>query len=196
MDVGTWTDLGLVVASDRSKSYNAIDGNLVVVDDRRFLSFGSFWNGLYQVPLNSPPTEVLLDAQAYQLSYDRTDIAQEAPVVFKDGNFYYLFLSKGSCCGYDRNKPANGTEYRIAVCRSALPTGGFVDRAGVLCTNGGGTIILGSHNWVYGPGGQGVYRDPKNGPVSNISVRIMVKISTKAQIDYLLSLRGYPRGLC
>jgi len=178
LDVGTWNDLGSVVASDRSKPYNAIDGNLIsisVSDDGNdgnnnksqiLLSFGSFWNGLYQIPLTFPPTAIHPGAVANQVSYDRADSAQEAPVVFKHGEYYYLFYSKGTCCGYDRTKPPSGKEYRIAVCRSTVPTGEFVDKAGVPCVNGGGTVILRSHDWVYGPGGQGVYRDVNYGPVS------------------------------
>jgi arabinan endo-1,5-alpha-L-arabinosidase len=29
-------------------------------------------------------------------------------------------------------------------------------------------VVLESHDYVYGPGGQGVYQDPINGPVSNL----------------------------
>jgi len=35
----------------------------------------------------------------------------------------------------------------------------------VACTNGGGTLVLASHDNVYGPGGQSVYQDPFLGPV-------------------------------
>ena len=45
------------------------------------------------------------------------------------------------------------------VCRSTVPNGGFVDKTGTSCTNGGGSVVLESHGWVYGPGGQGVYFD-------------------------------------
>jgi arabinan endo-1,5-alpha-L-arabinosidase len=90
----------------------------------------------------------------------------EGPNVFKNGDFYYLFFSKGTCCGYDNKRPAAGKEYRILACRSSSPVGPFVDRDGRSCRSGGGTVVLQSHNWVYGPGGQGVYQDPTNGPVS------------------------------
>ncbi|RYP78763.1 hypothetical protein DL771_000430 [Monosporascus sp. 5C6A] len=51
------------------------------------------------------------------------------------------------------------------VCRSSSPTGGFVGANGLDCTNGGGTVVLESHDNVYGPGGQGVYDDPTHGPI-------------------------------
>ena len=40
-----------------------------------------------------------------------------------------------------------------------------VDANGVSCLDHGGTLVLGSHGNVYGPGGQGVYDDPEVGSV-------------------------------
>ena len=40
-----------------------------------------------------------------------------------------------------------------------------VDEKGTSCLSSGGTLVLGSHGEVYGPGGQGVYDDPTDGPV-------------------------------
>ncbi|KAK3377638.1 glycosyl hydrolase [Podospora didyma] len=166
LDAGTWTDLGSTgLTSDASKPYNAIDSSLIIINGMRLLTFGSFWNGLHQISMDTPPVRVESGAQPRQLSYDRSDKAEEGPILFADGGYYYLFFSKGSCCGYDRNRPAVGREYRIMVCRSTTPTGGFVDKSGVACTSGGGALVLGSHEWVYGPGGQGVYRDSFHGPV-------------------------------
>lgn len=36
---------------------------------------------------------------------------------------------------------------------------------GKACTSSGGTLVLGSHGDVYGPGGQGVFDDPTYGTV-------------------------------
>jgi arabinan endo-1,5-alpha-L-arabinosidase len=89
----------------------------------------------------------------------------EGATIFKYGSYYYLFFSKGSCCNYDKKRPAAGAEYKIMACRSKSATGGFVDKNGVSCTKSGGTTVLASHGYVYGPGGQGVMQDPKYGPV-------------------------------
>ncbi len=165
MDVGTWTDLGSTgVASSTGMSYNAIDGNLVNDNGNYFLTFGSFWNGLQRVRMT--PTQK--NGDVYQVAFDPNDTAMEGPYVFKYGDYYYLFFSKGQCCGYDTSKPAAGKEYRIMVCRSASAVGPFVDKAGTSCRSGGGTKVLESHDWVYGPGGQGIYQDPTYGPVSSI----------------------------
>jgi arabinan endo-1,5-alpha-L-arabinosidase len=40
-----------------------------------------------------------------------------------------------------------------------------VDKNGVSCLEGGGTTVLESHDFVYGPGGQGFMNDPSLGPV-------------------------------
>ncbi|KAE9054333.1 hypothetical protein PF010_g32578, partial [Phytophthora fragariae] len=66
---------------------------------------------------------------------------------------------------FDTSKPAAGQEYKIKVCRSKAGVMDFRDADGKLCTEGGGTIVLGSHGDVYGPGGQGVYDDPTHGPI-------------------------------
>ncbi|RYP29582.1 hypothetical protein DL766_005315 [Monosporascus sp. MC13-8B] len=101
----------------------------------------------------------------YQIAFDPITTGREGPALFHYGDFYYLFYNKGKCCGYDTDRPAPGGEYKIMVCRSSSPMGGFVDANGVDCTNGGGTVVLESHDNVYGPGGQGVYDDPTHGPI-------------------------------
>ncbi|KAL7621036.1 hypothetical protein AAE478_008348 [Parahypoxylon ruwenzoriense] len=166
MDVGTWTDLGSTgIRSSSGKPYNAIDPNIINVDGTYLLTFGSFWKDIYQVAMRNPPKAVASGTNSYQLAYDPATTAEEGAFVFKHGSYYYLFYSKGQCCGYDSNKPAAGGEYKIMVCRSSSATGGFVDTSGRACTNGGGTVVLESHGNVYGPGGQGVYDDPTYGPI-------------------------------
>ena len=49
------------------------------------------------------------------------------------------------------------------MCRSDSPTGPFVDQSGANClTENGGTLVLGSHDNVYAPGGQSVFYDDKS----------------------------------
>ncbi|KAL4784787.1 putative arabinan endo-1,5-alpha-L-arabinosidase A [Aspergillus varians] len=165
MDLNTWTDHGSTgVSSDSSKSYNAIDGNLLNDGGNFYLSFGSFWADIYQVTMNSPPTST--SSSSYQIAYDPAGThSVEGAYLYKYGSYYYLFFSQGICCGYDSSLPASGEEYKIKVCRSSSPTGNFVDASGTSCTAGGGTIVLESHDNVYGPGGQGVFTDPTLGPV-------------------------------
>ncbi|KAI0391750.1 glycoside hydrolase family 43 protein [Xylariaceae sp. FL0594] len=166
LDVGSWTDHGATgVKSSSDKPYNAIDANLINVNGKYYLTWGSFWKDIYQAEMKSTPLTLASGTTSYQLAYDPATTALEGSFVFKYGNYYYLFYSKGQCCGYDSNRPVAGKEYKIMVCRSSSATGGYVDRNGVPCTNGGGTVVLESHDNVYGPGGQGVYQDPKYGPI-------------------------------
>ncbi|KAI0896184.1 glycoside hydrolase family 43 protein [Annulohypoxylon nitens] len=166
LDVGTWTDLGATgIQSASGKPYNAIDANLINAGGTYLITFGSFWQDIYQVPMKSTPSAVASGASSYQVAYDPVKTDEEGSFIFKNGNYYYLFFSKGKCCGYDTSRPAAGDEYKIMVCRSTSATGGYVDSSGKACTSSGGTIVLESHGTVYGPGGQGVYNDPNHGPV-------------------------------
>ncbi|KAI1097787.1 glycoside hydrolase family 43 protein [Jackrogersella minutella] len=166
LDVGTWTDLGATgVQSSSGSAYNAIDANLINAGGTYYLTFGSFWNDIYQIPMSSTPKTIASNAAASQIAYDPVKTDEEGAFIYKNGNYYYLFYSKGQCCGYDANKPAAGSEYKIMVCRSTSVTGGFVDATGKACTSSGGTVVLETHDNVYGPGGQGIYNDPNHGAI-------------------------------
>lgn len=102
----------------------------------------------------------------YQIAYNASGShAAEGSFMYYYSGYYYLFWSAGTCCSYDTNKPAAGDEYAIKVCRSTSATGNFVDQTGTSCTAGGGTTLLSSHDYVYGPGGQGIFDDPTHGTV-------------------------------
>ncbi|KAF2728650.1 putative arabinan endo-1,5-alpha-L-arabinosidase A [Polyplosphaeria fusca] len=167
MDPGSWTDGGSTgIQSSAGKAYNAIDGNLVFDGTRYVMSFGSFWHGLYSVGMGNPPVRVGEGGASANVGYVPSgEHAQEAAFVYGEGGWWYLFFSVGKCCGYDSGRPAKGAEYRIMVCRSREVGAGYVDQKGTACTAGGGTTVLESHDWVYGPGGQGVFSDPSLGPV-------------------------------
>jgi arabinan endo-1,5-alpha-L-arabinosidase len=92
----------------------------------------------------------------------------EASYQFQYGNYYYLFFSSGTCCPA-KGKPWPSAEdvYKVMVCRSQDPRKGYVDKSGKDCaTESGGTEILGSHDNVWAPGGQGVMNDTEaDGPI-------------------------------
>lgn len=164
MDAGTWTDVGATgVTSSSGKSYNAIDPALIQVGGNYYLNFGSFWGDIYQVQLTSDAKKPS-GGSSYNVAYTSSGShAEEGAYMINYGGYYYLFYSAGVCCGYDTSRPATGQEYKIKVCRSTSATGGFVDRNGASCTNGGGTVVLESHDNIYGPGGQSLYNDPTYG---------------------------------
>ncbi|PSN67545.1 endo-1,5-alpha-L-arabinosidase [Corynespora cassiicola Philippines] len=166
-NLDTWTDHGSTgISSQAGKDYNAIDGALYWDGSKFVMSFGSFWRDLFSVNMQNPPLKTQSGAASVNVAFKpEGEHAQEAAFIAKNGDYHYLFFSVGKCCGFDANRPAKGQEYKIQVCRSKSATSGFVDKAGKKCTEGGGTTVLESHGWVYGPGGQGVYYDPQLGPV-------------------------------
>jgi len=166
MEVGSWTDHGSTgVTSSSSKIYNAIDPALLIVGSSYYLSFGSFWDDIYQVPMASPPLKTAGTA-SYNIAYNSSGThSEEGSNIFYYDGYYYLLFSSGICCGYDTDKPATGAEYKIMMCRSTSATGSFVDKNGDACTANGGSVLLASHDYVYGPGGQGVFTDSSRGLV-------------------------------
>ena len=168
MEAGSWTDHGSTgVSSSAGSAYNAIDGNLIqdASSGAYSLTFGSFWTDIFQVPMSSDATTSA--GTPFNIAFNSTgEHALEGPFVHHRQGYYYLFFSSGICCGYDTNYPAPGEEYKIYVCRSQSVGGPYVDRNGVSCVDGnGGTLVLGSHGSVFGPGGQGILTDPNYGTV-------------------------------
>lgn len=69
MEPGSWTDQGAVgVSSNPTKNYNAIDANVFQANGNYYLNFGSFWDGIYQVQLNSAATKA--SGTAYNVEYN------------------------------------------------------------------------------------------------------------------------------
>ncbi|KAL1856416.1 hypothetical protein VTK73DRAFT_8291 [Phialemonium thermophilum] len=167
LEEGSWTDHGALITSNASTPYNAIDPNVVngTAADEFFLTWGSYWGDIYQARATVDGSRILTSADERQIAYNPADQHQmEGAFVYRRDGWYYLFISVGDCCHYDP-RPPSGHEYRITVCRSPSPGGPFVDRAGVSCTEGGGTTVLASHGDVYAPGGQGVFHDGAYGDV-------------------------------
>ncbi|KNE54072.1 hypothetical protein AMAG_00074 [Allomyces macrogynus ATCC 38327] len=165
LDAGSWEDLGSTgVESRQGAAFNAIDGNFVQDASGNWrMTFGSFWNDLFQTDMASVtkakqpfrPTNIALDPNGTR--------PVEGGFVYKHRDEYFLFFSHGVCCRLDQARPKAGEEYKIKVCKSKNVNGPFVDQQGRSCTQGGGTVLLASHDNVYAPGGQGVFSDSKSG---------------------------------
>ncbi|KAJ5234149.1 uncharacterized protein N7469_003317 [Penicillium citrinum] len=185
---GNWHDHGVVVQTGTGNGSdiapytdsNAIDpATLVTPDGDAYLTFGSYWKGIYQVPLAKDLISPLstTEPDARHLAYEpnkggspnrkATSVCGDptgphpiegAFMSWHDG-FYYLWFSHGKCCNLDKNNlPPAGEEYSIRVGRSKSPRGPFIDKAGKDLVEGGGTVIYGSNGETYAPGGQGVIR--------------------------------------
>lgn len=158
MNAGTWTDLGSINLP-QSKSYNTIDANLISVNGANYLSFGSFWNDIYQVQLSSLTSASGTSPRQIAFNTTSTHPLEGSYQVYR-APYYYLFFSSGICCTLPA---ATGAEYKVMVGRSSSPTGPFVDKSGKSVTQNGGTLVLASHDDVYAPGGGGVLNDPQLG---------------------------------
>ncbi|KAL4864837.1 hypothetical protein BDV12DRAFT_175594 [Aspergillus spectabilis] len=187
---GGWTDHGMLIQSGNGDGANrfpldqsnTIDPNIFVDGDGSvYLIFGSFWTGIWQVPLAKGLTSV----KEVEGGLDARHLAAEPGVVFrarKNANsicgdvtgahpvegaflsfhagFYYLWFSWGRCCEFKYEKMRkSGKEYRIRVGRSESVRGPFVDKQGRDLVDGGGETVYGSNGDVFAPGGQGILTD-------------------------------------
>jgi len=166
---GPWTDSGgPILQSTSGSAYNAIDPNILIdygsgtTVQHVWLTYGSFYGGIYQREIN-PLTGLLLTSNMtnYQLASQPSangNAIEGASLVQKNG-YYYLFVSLGYCC----NTPYTTDTYQIAVGRGSSPNGPFVDQNGTAMLSGGGTVILSSGGEFTAPGGESVYTDAVNG---------------------------------
>jgi hypothetical protein len=147
---GPWTDQGAVIQSSKGSAYNCIDPcPLVDSDGTMWLTFGSYWNGIYIVQLD-PTTgkRISTGSTVTQLAYNSSI---EASYVCRQGGYYYLFVDWGTCCsGID-------STYNIRVGRSTSITGPYLDRNGVNMVNNGGSTFLESTARYIGPGHVGIF---------------------------------------
>jgi arabinan endo-1,5-alpha-L-arabinosidase len=94
-----WVDEGMVIRSNRSDNWNAIDPSFVVdADGTPWMSFGSFWDGIKMRRLDPGTGKLATDDTTLYSLASRGGGAIEAPaIVFHEG-FYYLFVSFDKCC--------------------------------------------------------------------------------------------------
>jgi arabinan endo-1,5-alpha-L-arabinosidase len=209
---GTWTDYpgNPIVTSTSNDDFNAIDPNLLVDSQGRWwLTYGSFWSGIWQVSLD-PQTGTPTGSPAVHLAERPRTAGQpgpgiEGPFVYEHGGAYYLFVSIDRCC--------NGlaSTYKIAVGKSSTPNGHYFAADGTTdMLNGGSTVILAGHDDVIGPGGQSVVHDDYFGShdllvyhyydrtlntVNSASGKSPIKSVGSLGINFLDFTRGFPRFL-
>ena len=133
-----WTDHGsAVLQSHVGSAFNAIDPSILKDNNgNMWMTFGSFWQGIYEVQLN-PTTGLLLNPSSptyIQLAKNPADPndAIEASYLYHRGGYYYLFANWDNL---------NNT-YNIRVGRSTSVNGPFLDQSGVNMVSGGGTLLL------------------------------------------------------
>jgi len=138
---GPWIDQGAVIQSANGSSYNCIDPcPLVDTNGLMWLTFGSYWNGIYLMQLN-PATgkRIAANSPLTRLAYNSSI---EASFLYQHGGYYYLFVNWNTCCeGID-------STYNIRVGRSTIVTGPYLDRNGVnMVSSGLGQLAWSADGW-------------------------------------------------
>ncbi|KAE9390651.1 glycoside hydrolase family 43 protein [Gymnopus androsaceus JB14] len=169
MEPGTWTDLGEVISSVTGDVYNAIDPNIIDDTVGLQLSFGSYWDGMFQVGL-WPGVNDLASALPGTHLAGYSGRPAEGGFVYKPASqpYYYFFFSDGvTPIAGQASLPPAGTEYKVLVGRGADGQGPFYGELGnditLDLTPPTGTLVLGSHDFVFAPGGQSIFADPVSG---------------------------------
>lgn len=137
-----WRDEGLVVMSDKSDDFNAIDPNFIIDrEGRHWLSLGSFWTGLKLFELD-PKSGKPKYPKAKPVAIARRPAPAggpapvEAPFIIDHGGYYWLMASYDYCC-----KGAASTYYTV-IGRSKAITGPYLGKDGSPMLEGGGSIFL------------------------------------------------------
>lgn len=160
--LGPWTDQGPILRSLSIEVNNSIDPTVFEAEGKVYMIWGSF-RGIYGIELTSDGL-ALKDGE--QAANTKTLIAgldtstswnaatYEAPYILKKDNYYYLFLSSGTCCD------GHNSTYNVRVGRSTSPLGPFIDHEGrsLLGTYRGSQVIL-SSSYFKGPGHNSVVQD-------------------------------------
>lgn len=159
-----WADQGEVLASVASSNFNAIDPNILVnATGNVWLTYGSFWTGIYQQQIAPATEKIVAGAPVHHLAERADSVANDpiegASLVYAN-NYYYLFVSWDYCCDANFTQ----SDYKIVVGRSTSPNGPFMDESGVDMTAGGGTVLLQGNGTTWGaPGGETAYIDAIDG---------------------------------
>ena len=158
---GPWTDDGKIIESygtttGSTTAFNAIDpAPFLDGSGNWWMVFGSWEDGIHVLQLD-PASGLRLASNStiYNVAQRGLPSAgEEGAFIFPYNGWFYYFASTNVCCN-----GVNST-YRIIVGRSQSATGPYLDRGGIDLMNGGGTILLGSHGTIFGPGGQSVFLD-------------------------------------
>ncbi|KAG6903294.1 hypothetical protein C0995_000189 [Termitomyces sp. Mi166 len=135
-------------------SNQAIDPNLYTEGSNWYLTLGSFWTGIKLMTLSSStgkPTSTSVTPLAQRTVNNG---AIEASVIYKYGGYYYLFSSWESAARALQARTTSGLggpQGTIGALRNdrqffSSVSGPYIDASGVALINGGGTLVLQTHD--------------------------------------------------
>ncbi|RYX83366.1 hypothetical protein EON83_15200 [bacterium] len=165
LDPKTWHDDGLVVKSDKTTGFNAIDPCVFEGNDGKiYLSFGSYFDGIRVGEVNAQ-TGLLVSPPPYKRIATRPTTpgnAIEASAIYFHDGWYYCFINFDGCCAGAKSS------YNIRVGRSKNVYGPYLDKEGKDLNEGGGSLFWtasfdnGTGRLVddqVGPGHVGVFKE-------------------------------------
>jgi arabinan endo-1,5-alpha-L-arabinosidase len=133
---------------------NSIDPFVIEDNNSIYLVWGSF-QGIYIVELNESGTALKGSLTEAKNSKMKIAGSFEGAWIQKKEDYYYLYLSRGSCCN------GLGSTYNVVVFRSTSLFGPYLDENGVNALNGGGYSVIHSSDLFIGPGHNAVISDVK-----------------------------------
>lgn len=156
---GPWVDQGKLFTSNEIGVTNSIDASVFVDDDGRvYMMWGSFC-GIYGIELSSDGLSIKEGATKKLIAgYETTRWSgdqYEGAYLRKINNYYYLFLSLGTCCdGFN-------STYHVRVVRSTSPLGDYVQDDGLPIKGYGnrGTLVLNKNARFVGVGHNALTQD-------------------------------------
>jgi len=152
---GPFTDVGMLVDIETQGVGNSIDPNFFDDGDHKYLFWGSFGakSGIFAIELSSDGLSIKEGAQKVKIG-----TSMEGTYVYKRGDWYYVFGSKGSCCS------GAASTYHIIVARSKNVLGPYVGPDGKQLTDASFdyTILSGTEAFR-GPGHNGEIITDDNG---------------------------------
>ena len=173
-DSPEWIDKGIVVQSfdENLSTARAMDPSVIRDnDDKVYLVFGSHAGGIYVTELdsstmllsnyNDKPTTSDYPERFINIAFNNgiDEVEIEAPYIYKNGEYYYLFVNHGKCCN-----GINST-YFIVAGRSKNIGGPYFDKNGKDMLNGGGSVILKTEGRYIGPGHAGILTTSEYGDI-------------------------------
>jgi len=152
-----WTDMGEVIHTVKSDSYNAIDAAVLNdLDGKVWMAFGSWGTGIHILELDESTGKVKDGAKMKNIA-NRGGAGVEGASLIEHNGKYFLFTAWDNCC--KKGADLENNSYKTTVGRSNRIDGGYVDRSGKALLDGGGTILLSRYGRYYGPAGGEAFED-------------------------------------
>lgn len=144
--LGPFTDHGCVINGKEIGVRNSIDQYYIEENGKKYMFWGSF-NGIYATELTDDGFAVKKKADGTPTLLKKVCNSRfEATNIYKKGDYYYLFVSIGSCCD------GLNSSYRVGVGRSKDLLGPYVDDKGGDMLDGNFKLVVNKNNTWVGPG--------------------------------------------